>query len=991
MSAFANPGQAVAGMRLSRLAGLACLSLFCWFIPQDSKAQDAAEIVPRWFRKLDLFAVELLKDSPLARDLGFPYKQGYFVAGVAADSPAQRAGVRRGDIIVSMDFKLEEAGKRGLIKVFRGAQIKDLPFTVPKDPFPFPPELAADFEPRATPATLVVDPQGKAAYRTITAALSIAAPGDTVEVRDGRYRESLIVPRGVTVRGVGPGNACVESPMPLILFGARNAVIENLTCRGMNVAVEVCHGSRITISGCVLSATAGDAVIADRVDGLAVKECSVTSSEIGIRLERSKGSVVDCMVTKCRFGIALQRQAELEARGNTLDRNLTGILVSGAQVTAIKNVITGQSASAGTGVMADDSRIVFHDNMVQHFRLGFESRAVQGELRGNRFMQNGYGIRHRAGRLNLESNTFLMNATAAIVLSRHTYPSEKPLPDAPLNARIAFNTISANSLQGIVVMDRADAEISHNLIEGNGYGIEIKEATARIINNTIVSQKYRAVELAAKSRTQVHNNIIAFNRWGMVVDVDAQRDHAFNNVFGNRANLSFPLASGDYVRCDRLTLADGKKLLTHIYPADDLKAASDTRIDPQFVRIGDDYRLASSSPLGPVKGMHGQRLGAFELAADGGGAARVGSAEAATTPAGSPTPLPVPNAAPGAANATRRDWRELFEFRDALRPDSEEALKREYLPVAWSPRDRELVYQRFAAIAGTAPGLLEQAAMDGPISLYRIDLQMASQAKAAYRRLALNQSAFPNPQNDWLTRIIAHELAHAADPYGRMSSEAAWRNLVEPRIAAARELLKQRGLTTLAAAQMPIGPQRTQLEQVLRRELGLPSAYAAESIEEATAEIVSFMVDGEADYAPPPAIAAFLRQRLFEPVDRREGERRGGQEVGQKGGQKGGQGDSRPAAAAYREGLRWSALKNYPAAIEAYSEALRLSPEFALAFMERGIARSKMNAYAEAAADFSRALMLVSPYSRHAAFLQAEKQHCEKQALPLDDPGKPNG
>ena len=50
-----------------------------------------------------------------------------------------------------------------------------------------------------------------------------------------------------------------------------------------------------------------------------------------------------------------------------------------------------------------------------------------------------------------------------------------------------------------------------------------------------------------------------------------------------------------------------------------------------------------------------------------------------------------------------------------------------------------------------------------------------------------------------------------------------------------------------------------------------------------------------------------------------------------------------------------------------------------------------MNAYAEAAADFSRALMLVSPYSRHAAFLQAEKQHCEKQALPLDDPGKPNG
>lgn len=983
MSASANPGQAVSGMRLFYLAGLACLSLVCSSVPRESRAQDAGEIVPRWFRKLDLFAVELLKDSPLARDVGFPYKQGYFVAGVAADSPAHRAGVRRGDIIVSMDFKLEEAGKRGLIKVFRGAQIKDLPFTVPKDPFPFPPELAADFEPRATPATLVVDQQGKAAYRTITAALSIAAPGDTVEVRDGLYRESLIVPRGVTLRGVGPGSACVESPMPLILFGARNAVIENLACRGANFAVEVCHGSRITLRGCVLSATAGDALIADRVDGLAVKNCSVTSSEIGVRLERSKGSVVDCVVTKCRFGIALQRQAELEAIGNTLDRNLTGILVNGAQATAIKNVITGQSASTGTGVMVDGSRIALHDNTVQRFRLGFESREVQGELRGNRFMQNGYGIRHRAGRLNLESNTFLMNATAAIVLSRHTYSSEKPLPDAPLNARIAFNTISANSLQGIVVADRADAEISHNLIEGNGYGIEVKEATARIVNNTIVLQRFRAVELAAKSRSEVHNNIIAFNRWGMVVDVEAQRQNSFNNVFGNAANLSFPLASGDYVRGDRLPLADGKKLLAHIYPADDLKAASDVSIDPQFVRLGDDYRLAASSPLAQVKGIDGLRLGAFEAAAASGVAAHAGAAGAAPSPAPPRTPLPEPGTAPRAASGPRRDWRELVEFRDVLRPDSEESLKSEYRPVAWSPRDRELVYQRFAAIAGTAPGLMEQAAMDGPISLYRIDLPTASQAKAAYRRLALNQSAFPNPQNDWLTRIIAHELAHAADPYGRMSTEAGWRTLVEPRIAAARELLKQRGLTTLAAAQMPIGPQRSQLETALRRESGLPSAYAAQSIEEATAEIVSFMVDGEADYAPPPAIAAFLRQRLTEPGDRREGERRGGQEDGQ--------GDSRPAAAAYREGLRLSALKDYPAAIEAYSEALRLSPDFAFALMERGIARSKLNAYAEAAADYSRALMLVSPYSRHAAFLQAEKQHCEKQALPLDKPEKPNG
>jgi hypothetical protein len=39
--------------------------------PVCSRGQELAEILPRWFRKLDLFAVDVSKDTTLGRDLGF--------------------------------------------------------------------------------------------------------------------------------------------------------------------------------------------------------------------------------------------------------------------------------------------------------------------------------------------------------------------------------------------------------------------------------------------------------------------------------------------------------------------------------------------------------------------------------------------------------------------------------------------------------------------------------------------------------------------------------------------------------------------------------------------------------------------------------------------------------------------------------------------------------------------------------------------------------
>jgi parallel beta-helix repeat protein len=184
--------------------------------------------------------------------------------------------------------------------------------------------------------------------------------------------------------------------------------------------------------------------------------------------------------------------------------------------------MVGSSPASGAGIWASDSQITLRGNTIQRFLNGFEARQVRGEIHGNTFVQNGYGIWLRAGDLNIAGNTFLMNANAAISLVRHSYPSEKPLSDAPVTARITHNTISSNSLFGISLMDKAEADIRYNLIEGNSRGIDVEDSSAKIINNTIVLQKLRGIELKPKSRAEVYNNIVAFNCWGIVVDVAAQ-------------------------------------------------------------------------------------------------------------------------------------------------------------------------------------------------------------------------------------------------------------------------------------------------------------------------------------------------------------------------------------------------------------------------------------------------------------------------------------
>ncbi|MDH7594175.1 MAG: protein kinase [Methanomicrobiales archaeon] len=159
-------------------------------------------------------------------------------------------------------------------------------------------------------AVITVGERG-ADYQSIQQALDQALPQDTVLVKGGIYRENLVIPDGVTLRGV------TEDGLPVIESGA---------------------GSAITIAG-------GDV----RVESLAIR---CRDGDAGIRIRAPRAFIEGNYLLHCDEGIVVEG-----ARGAYITGNLIrgssgrGIALYGATTCSVfRNTITG---GEGEGVRID--------------------------------------------------------------------------------------------------------------------------------------------------------------------------------------------------------------------------------------------------------------------------------------------------------------------------------------------------------------------------------------------------------------------------------------------------------------------------------------------------------------------------------------------------------------------------------------------------------------------------------------------------------------
>jgi alpha-L-fucosidase len=207
-----------------------------------------------------------------------------------------------------------------------------------------------------------------------------AAPGDIVQLGDGRYLGPVTVPPGVIVRGLGGTRTTIDGTGSTAVILERNARLEHLrvTAGPDRVAwfpspvVEV-RGPYATVLGCrldghvmvhadgvVVRATSAAGVVADGADRLTISRCQFRGMrwDVGVHLIGGTGHEIDscelsdhlCAIratdttgtivrgnnaTARWWGIHLEQTEGAHVYGNFIDHTMRGVDIDGGTQTVV--------------------------------------------------------------------------------------------------------------------------------------------------------------------------------------------------------------------------------------------------------------------------------------------------------------------------------------------------------------------------------------------------------------------------------------------------------------------------------------------------------------------------------------------------------------------------------------------------------------------------------------------------------------------------------
>ncbi len=119
------------------------------------------------------------------------------------------------------------------------------------------------------PVTRIVDASGRGNFTTISAALQAAQAGYTIVVRPGRYAESLVIERQITLRGEGKRETIIiegsqASALRIAAHGDAITTVEHLTLRQISGKILDCvalAAGRVALVDCDISSQMGGACV----------------------------------------------------------------------------------------------------------------------------------------------------------------------------------------------------------------------------------------------------------------------------------------------------------------------------------------------------------------------------------------------------------------------------------------------------------------------------------------------------------------------------------------------------------------------------------------------------------------------------------------------------------------------------------------------------------------------------------------------------------
>ena len=287
--------------------------------------------------------------------------------------------------------------------------------------------------------------------KTITEAIKLADPGDTIEVTEGIYRENLIVSKPVKLRGINFPSINAGDVGDVVLVTADNVLIEGFKIEnsGKSSYHEFCGIKVVESNGAVIRnnqfynnsiginfrkshsgiihdnyittsitdmPVLGNAVHCWNSDSLSIKRNKISKHRDGIYLEFVKDSDIDeNIVEECfRYGLHFMFSHRDSYKSNIFRRNGAGVAVMySREVDMTQNLFEYNISEISYGLLLKDiaESAIFNNRFVKNSIAIYMEGTNKVEIKNNVFKENGLGVRLVASSSNnfFSENNFIGN------------------------------------------------------------------------------------------------------------------------------------------------------------------------------------------------------------------------------------------------------------------------------------------------------------------------------------------------------------------------------------------------------------------------------------------------------------------------------------------------------------------------------------------------------------------------------------------------------
>ena len=348
--------------------------------------------------------------------------------------------------------------------------------------------------PKNEPPELVVDQTDRGHYRTITAAINAANPGDRVVVLPGTYEEAIVIDKPLEIIGMGRREEIVvqASGKNTVSFKTTLGRLVNLTLRQIGggpdwFAVHIAQG-RLELKECDISSESSSCVaIQGGADPRVVNNRIHDGRASGVYVfADGRGTLEENEISgNSLAGISIRNGADPTVRKNRIhDCGREGIIV--------------QEDAAGT---IEDNRI--YGNTFSGVEIRENSTAL---LRHNHIYDGKAGgvYVHKNSQALLEYNHIFGNELAGVAIKTGANPT------------LHRNFIHDGKQSGVFVNDDGQGMIEDNDIFGNAYsGVEIKTGGSPTIRgNRIYKNCHLGVWIGDGGGGTIENNEFRENSKG---------------------------------------------------------------------------------------------------------------------------------------------------------------------------------------------------------------------------------------------------------------------------------------------------------------------------------------------------------------------------------------------------------------------------------------------------------------------------------------------